>query len=129
MQRVLKEAVWNNVKTVARMKQVVMSPLTSLTLLIQGLVTKAHPGSQTITGLPTHLIYPHSTFHFGVKPAHVIRCQPNTIEKLKSIVEDFANSFSKDKLIKMARNTRKREELSIEANGVHFEHLTHKIGY
>ena len=65
---------------------------------------------------------------WGQALAHVIRCQPNTIEELKSIVEDFANSISKDKLIKMARHTRKRAELCIEANGGHFEHLSHKIG-
>ena len=42
-----------------------MSLLTVLTFLTQSLVTESYTGTQTITGLPTRLIYPTRFFILG----------------------------------------------------------------
>ena len=55
--------------------------------------------------------------------SEVIRCQPQTVDELKSVVEDWAANISEDELRKMAHNIKKRAQYCINANGGHFEHL------
>ena len=55
--------------------------------------------------------------------AHVLRCKPDTLENLKSVVEDFALNFDPQKALKMARNVRYRAELCRSQGGGHFEDL------
>ena len=55
--------------------------------------------------------------------AHVVRCQPKTIDELKAIVNDFAVNLGEEKIRSMARHTRKRAELCCQVRGGHFEHL------
>lgn len=55
--------------------------------------------------------------------AHVIRCEPQTLEQLKESVEDFTRNMGEEQLRKMARHTRRRAELCRAAGGGHFEHL------
>ena len=55
--------------------------------------------------------------------AHVLRCCPNTIEDLKSVVEDFALNFDHEKALKMARHVKYRAQLCRSVKGGHFEDL------
>ena len=63
---------------------------------------------------------------WGQAMAHVVRCQPKTIDELKAIVNDFAVNMGEEKIRSMARHTRKRAELCCQVRGGHFEHLMKK---
>ena len=63
---------------------------------------------------------------WGQALAHVVRCQPKTIDELKAIVNDFAVNLGEEKIRSMARHTRKRAELCCQVRGGHFEHLMQK---
>ena len=63
---------------------------------------------------------------WGQALAHVVRCQPKTIDELKAIVNDFAVNLGEEKIRSMARLTRKRAELCCQVRGGHFEHLMQK---
>ena len=43
--------------------------------------------------------------------AHVVRCEPETIDQLKTVVEGFARNMDEASLRKIARHTRRRAEL------------------
>ena len=55
--------------------------------------------------------------------AHVIRCQPATLDDLKNVVNDFALNFNPEKARSMARHARYRCELCRAQQGGHFEDL------
>ena len=55
--------------------------------------------------------------------AHVLRCQPATLEELKTVVNDFALHFDPEKAKSMARHVRYRAQLCKQQNGGHFEDL------
>ena len=55
--------------------------------------------------------------------AHVVRCEPNTLEDLKTVMEDFAENLDPEKARSMARHARYRAELCRGQNGGHFEDL------
>ena len=55
--------------------------------------------------------------------AHVVRCEPSTLQELKEVVEDFAINFDPEKAKSMARHTRRRAQLCVQQAGGHFEHL------
>ena len=50
-------------------------------------------------------------------------CSPNTIDNLKSVVEDFALNFDHEKAFKMARHVKYRAQLCKTVKGGHFEDL------
>ena len=58
--------------------------------------------------------------------AHVVRCQPITLEDLKAVVNDFATNFDPEKARSMARHARYRWELCRRQKGGHFEDLLRK---
>ena len=90
-------------------------------------------GDRIISRFATH-IWPASSpdlnpmdFSFwGQAMSHVSRCQPKTINQLKTIVEDFAANMDEEMVRKMARSVYGRSKLCIEQGGGHFEHLKAK---
>ena len=63
--------------------------------------------------------------------SEVIKCQPQTVDELKSVVEDWAANIREDELHKMAHNIKKRAQYCINADGGHFgiyfEQIFHKL--
>ena len=55
--------------------------------------------------------------------AHVVRCEPQTITQLKTVVEDFTQNMDEASLRKVARHLRRRAELCQSVRGGHFKHL------
>ena len=53
--------------------------------------------------------------------AHVVRCQPATLDDLKNVVNDFALNFDPEKARSMAIHARYRCELCRAQQGGHFE--------
>ena len=53
----------------------------------------------------------------------VVESEPETIQELKKVVEDFASGISEEQLRKMTRHTRRRAELCVAERGGYFEHL------
>ena len=58
--------------------------------------------------------------------ANVVRCQPNTLDALKLVVDDFAHNFDPEKAQSMARHTRVRAQYCVDQAGGHLEHLISK---
>ena len=55
--------------------------------------------------------------------AHMVRCEPSTLQELTEVVEDFAINSDPEKTRAMARHTHKRAQLCIDQAGGHFQHL------
>lgn len=53
----------------------------------------------------------------------VVEKEPQTLEELKRVVEEFAANIAEDVLRRMARHTRRRAELCVRERGGYFEHL------
>ena len=60
---------------------------------------------------------------WGQSMAEVWKQQPESIEQLCEIVENFASNMSEDQVRKMVSNVRKRAQKCVEVNGDHFEHI------
>ena len=55
--------------------------------------------------------------------AHVMRCQPKTLNQLKAIVEDFASNMEEELIRKVCRNVQTRAQVCVQQKGSHFEYL------
>lgn len=132
LNQVLKETVWPNVKNTATRRQYwfqqdgaschVTAPC------LEFLSSKF--GDRVISRNTQHHWPPYSPdlspldFSFWSQAMmHVNQHNPTTIGELKLSVENFANNIEPEIIRKMARNTRKRAALCIQADGGHFEHL------
>ena len=55
--------------------------------------------------------------------AEVSRCQPKTMDELKSKVNDFAMNMDKNLVFRMCKNIRKRAQICVAQKGGHFNTL------
>ena len=135
LEKVLKEAVWNSVKSTATRKQIWFQQDGASCHVTPACLDflKSKFGTRVISRKTEHIWPPYSPdlspmdFSFwSYVLSHVIRCQPATIQELKMIVSDFISNMEPDYLRKIARQTRRRAEFCVSQNGGHFEHLLKK---
>ena len=135
LEKVLKEAVWNSLKSTATRKQIWFQQDGASCHVTPACLDflKSKFGTRVISRKTEHIWPPYSPdlspmdFSFwSYVLSHVIRCQPATIQELKMIVSDFISNMEPDYLRKIARQTRRRAEFCVSQNGSHFEHLLKK---
>ena len=66
---------------------------------------------------------PLDFFFWGYTMNHVFRVKPNSMEDLKSVVNDFAHAMDPDLVKKVCRSARSRFEKMRTQRGGHFEQL------
>ena len=70
---------------------------------------------------------PLDFFFWGQAMSHVFRVQPNTMEELKGVVEDFSMEMNRELVRKVCASTRDRFETVKSVKGPYFEHKRNQL--
>ena len=134
--KMLQEVVWPRIKAVSTRRQYVFQQdgaTVHTTVAVREFLAEKF-GSRVISRL-TDTIWPARSpdlslldfWFWGVAMQEVRRVQPNTPEKLKQVVEDFAHEMEPETINKAAESVLARSELCLMKGGGPFEYAYKKM--